>query len=211
MSRPRLLGQRATFFNLLSRRALLMVVVAGLLLVFAFAAPLWPPESSVRLAIFWLSALLIGLCVAGRTWAVLYIDGHKYVDLVTEGPYSVSRNPLYLFSFFGAAGAGAASGSLVLGVISLLATYGVFYALVRKEEDVLLELHGEAYSAYCQTVPRFWPRVGNWKPVPWVHVRPQKVVATFLEALLLVLVYPAFFVIGTGQVSGWLPVLIRLP
>ena len=43
---------------------------------------------------------MILICILGRTWATLYIGGQKQRELVTKGPYSVVRNPLYLFTLF---------------------------------------------------------------------------------------------------------------
>ena len=54
---------------------------------------------------------------ARPTWSSLYIAGRKGRELVTVGPYSTCRNPLYFFSIVGAAGMGAQSGSLTLGLI----------------------------------------------------------------------------------------------
>lgn len=204
-------GQRAVFFNLFSRRAFLALAVTILFLLAAFTAPRWPAGGSVSRLVFWLSLAGIAAGVIGRTWSILYIDGHKLFDLVTGGPYSISRNPLYLFSFFGAAGAGLASGSLTMGALALGLTYAVFYALVRQEETALLERHGEPYAAYCRAVPRFWPRLANWQGVEWVNIRPRKVVATFLEALVFAAAFPAFYLLQWAQSAGLIPVLLRLP
>ena len=42
--------------------------------------------------------VLILVCILGRTWCTLYIGGLKKRELVTAGPYSVVRNPLYVFT-----------------------------------------------------------------------------------------------------------------
>lgn len=206
----KLMGRRAVFFNRISRRALLTVAALILITLALFVAPRLTGEGLEDELIATFSVLFICIAVLGRTWAILYIDGDKYYNLVTDGPYSLCRNPLYTFTFFGAAGAGAASGSIILAALTLLVTAVVFYALVLKEETILLERHGTAYADYCERVNRFLPTFSNWKSVEWVRIRPAAVVATFFEALLIALAYPAFFLIDWAQQAGWLPVLLKL-
>ena len=70
---------------------------------------------------------LIAVCIIGRAWCSLYIGGRKTAEIVDRGPYSISRNPLYVFSFMGAFGMGALTGSLTIALLFLLIafTYGI--------------------------------------------------------------------------------------
>lgn len=93
-----------------------------------------------------------------RFWATLYIGGRKTHTLACDGPYSVTRNPLYLGTFLL-----WLSGALFFKSVSLLVgvVAGIlFYALatVPHEEQVLRQSLGAAYGEYCRRVPRFWPR-----------------------------------------------------
>jgi protein-S-isoprenylcysteine O-methyltransferase Ste14 len=81
---------------------------------------------------------VIAVCIVGRAWCSLYIGGRKKAEIVDRGPYSVSRNPLYVFSFIGAFGMGAQTGSITLALLFLVLTVAVFYATVRREEAWLL-------------------------------------------------------------------------
>lgn len=54
--------------------------------------------------LFLLGLLLVGVATVGRLWCSLYISGHENSELITTGPYSLSRNPLYFFSLPGFAG-----------------------------------------------------------------------------------------------------------
>ena len=42
--------------------------------------------------------VLVTLGGFGRLWASLYVEGFKTKTLITEGPYSMVRNPLYFFT-----------------------------------------------------------------------------------------------------------------
>ena len=155
--------------------------------------------------------VLILLCILGRTWCTLYIGGCKKRELVRKGPYSVVRNPLYVFTVVGTAGVGTQSGSitnaLVFGAASLL----IFYFVVLQEERFLAAAFPDAFAAYAARVPRFWPRPSLWEDAGELVVKPYLVRRTFLDASLLLLAIPISDLIDRGQYLGWLPVLFYLP
>jgi protein-S-isoprenylcysteine O-methyltransferase Ste14 len=155
-------------------------------------------------------ALLI-VYILGRVWCSLYIGGHKIRELITNGPYSVVRNPLYVFSFIGAAGVGAQSGSVTLTVLFLVAAIVVFSILVRREEKVLLEVHGEGYAAYLKSTPRFIPNPGLWWDRPSLDVVPTRVARTFADGLVFLLAIPIAEGLEFLQRAHILPVLANLP
>ena len=96
---------------------------------------------------------LLGALV--RLWAAGHID--KGRALATEGPYALTRNPLYLGSFF------MALGVILAGqVYWLLLPFGAFYLLVyfpvmKREEQELAQGYGEAFLQYARRVPMFLP------------------------------------------------------
>ena len=64
-------------------------------------------------------AVVALVCIVGRAWCSLYIGGRKKAEIVDRGPYSISRNPLYVFSFMGAFGVGAQTGSVTLACMPM--------------------------------------------------------------------------------------------
>jgi protein-S-isoprenylcysteine O-methyltransferase Ste14 len=79
-------------------------------------------------------------------------------ELLTEGPYRYSRNPMSLGAILAYLGLAVAAGTmagtvLVLGPAVLLVVY-----LKRLEEGELAERFGEAYLAYRRDVPFMLPR-----------------------------------------------------
>lgn len=115
-----------------------------------------------------------GAFVAGltfRLWPTLYVGGRKTSTLVTQGPYSVCRNPLYVGSlllwisiglFLKSVTFAAALGAVILCYI---------WATVPIEEGKLRARHGQAYDAYCRQFPRFWPRFRLFHTSECVEVR----------------------------------------
>lgn len=204
-------GADTTWLQAVQRRrkwALLALLVAaiGALLV---TESRWPSGSLAHETIEYIGIGLLLLCVLGRAWCTIYIGGRKKAVIVQDGPYSVTRNPLYVFSFIGAAGVGAAAGSVVAMALAALACYAVFAVVVQKEETFLADKFGAAYDDYCQRVPRFWPRFSIWKDVETVETSPRLVLTSFADGLFFFLAIPLVEGIEYLHEIGYLPMLLR--
>ena len=135
------------------------VFVAVLLILLFIGGSRWedtfPMVSSV---LFWAGCVLVGIASLGRLWCSLYIAGYKEKQLITAGPYSICRNPLYFFSMIGGVGVGLASETLTIPAV-IAAAFALYYpAIVHYEEGNLRRLHGELYDAYVRRTPQFWPK-----------------------------------------------------
>jgi protein-S-isoprenylcysteine O-methyltransferase Ste14 len=78
--------------------------------------------------------------------------------LVMRGPYHLVRNPMYIGAAIAVSGA-----ALFYNSVALLGYAGVFLLMthllvVGYEEPTLRRTFGEAYTAYCRNVGRWWPR-----------------------------------------------------
>ncbi|MDP1777009.1 MAG: isoprenylcysteine carboxylmethyltransferase family protein [Brevundimonas sp.] len=151
------------------------------------------------------------LSIVGRAWCSLYIGGRKKAEIVDRGPYSISRNPLYVFSYIGAFGIGAQSGSVTIGLGFVLAAMAVFYMTVRREEAFLEREFGAVYIAYKARTPRFWPRFSLWRDEDQLTIRPSLFVTTIRDGLVFLLAIPVFELIDAGQATGWLHIAAHLP
>ena len=151
------------------------------------------------------------LAIVGRAWCSLYIGGRKKSEIVDRGPYSISRNPLYVFSFIGAFGIGAQSGSVTIGLAFVLAAMAVFHLTVQREEAFLEREFGAVYAAYKARTPRFWPRFSLWRDEEELTIRPILFVTTIRDGLVFLLAIPLFELIDAGQAAHWLRVVAYLP
>ncbi|MFN3350192.1 methyltransferase family protein [Pseudorhodoplanes sp.] len=193
------------------RKIVLYIVVALGVFVFAVTASVYPSGRTVHEMIEWLGIVLIVACILGRTWASLYIGGRKIEEFVQTGPYSVMRNPLYFFSFLGAAGVGMQVGSIALGLICAGLAWLVFHVVVLQEEQVLAGRYGASYRDYLARVPRFLPKPSLWHDEPTLTIRPPRVLMTFADALVFLLAVPLAELFEHLQDTGLIPVLLRLP
>lgn len=108
-------------------------------------------------AMFLVGIVLAAIGMVGRIWCLTYSSGYKSSELVTQGPYSVSRNPLYFFSFVGLVGIGLATETITL-TLALIAFFVLVYpAVIAGEEEFLRGKFGEPYAEYCRRTPRFFP------------------------------------------------------
>jgi protein-S-isoprenylcysteine O-methyltransferase Ste14 len=149
--------------------------------------------------------------IVGRAWCSLYIGGRKKAEIVDRGPYSISRNPLYVFSFFGAFGMGAQTGSLTIAGLFVVAAFIVFLLTVQREEAFLSREFGAVYAAYRARVPRFGPHFSLWRDERELTIRPAFFLLTIRDGLIFLLALPIFELIDMGQAQGWLRVFAHLP
>lgn len=91
--------------------------------------------------------------------------------LVTNGPYGYLRNPMYMGNIFIYMGASIFSGAwLPLMLYLVILFFSIQYSLtVQYEESCLIDVHGDKYLDYKETVPRFYPRLS-----PYPHKSKEK-------------------------------------
>lgn len=193
------------------RKLWLRVAVAITILVLPFVKSRWPDGTPFHEMLEQIGFALIAACVLGRAWCTLYIGGRKAHELVELGPYSIMRNPLYVFSFIGALGLGMQSGSITIGLIFLAAAMAVFIPVVYREEEILAAMFGEPFAAYRARVPRFWPRITGWQDAKLVSFAPTLLYTTLRDGLVFVCVAPVFELIDTLQAWHVLPTIAALP
>lgn len=97
--------------------------------------------------------ILIGQSI--RIWSSGHI--HKNQILTVTGPYSLSRNPLYVGSFILGAGFMMAMGVILLAIVFLVFYVTVYWFTIRWEEEKLAGEFPDAWEAYKGSVPRFIP------------------------------------------------------
>jgi len=92
----------------------------------------------------------------GEQWslAARVVEGHK---LVTQGPYSVVRNPIYT-GMFGMLLATALAVSHWIGLLFAILMFGIGTAIrVHSEEKLLREMFGIDFDDYANKVPAVIP------------------------------------------------------
>ncbi|BCM16448.1 methyltransferase family protein [Mesorhizobium sp. J8] len=193
------------------RRIVLAVLVVVLFAALLFGQSSFPPDTPVHETIEMFGVLLIFLGIVGRLWSTLYIGGRKSAEVVTGGPYSITRNPLYLFSTVAAAGVGAQIGSFSGIILFALLCAGAFHIVILREERYLKEVLGAPYKTYLAKVPRFFPNLRLYQEGDTGSFKPRLLLNTLLDGLVFLVALPAFELIDGMQQSGMLPVWFTLP
>jgi protein-S-isoprenylcysteine O-methyltransferase Ste14 len=121
-------------------------VVAAVFLV--FARPTWH-------TLAWsLLLVLPGLWLRG--YAAGYVK--KNAELTRTGPYSYTRNPLYLGSMGIAFGFAVAAGKIWLGLLLVVMFLAIYVPTILSEETFLRSAF-PSFEEYARRVPRLLPRL----------------------------------------------------
>jgi protein-S-isoprenylcysteine O-methyltransferase Ste14 len=137
-----------------------------------------------------LGVFLIIACVLGRFWAILYVGRHKNRGVVTDGPYSITRNPLYLFSTLGAFGVGLMFGKLSLALLLGGGVFALLYFTARREAEFLAAEFGPAYADYAARVPMFLPDIRLFTTAPTVEISTGALRRNLLDAFVFLSAIP---------------------
>lgn len=121
----------------------------------------------------WLSAAISILFVSTgellRIWSVGYAGGTTRAtalgaarDLVTTGPYSCVRNPLYLGNLILSLGITIFANVHWLIPVLIIGYFIQYLPIISVEEIYLLDSCGIVYEQYKSQVPRFFPRMRSY-------------------------------------------------
>ena len=96
----------------------------------------------------------------GDDWRI-GVDESERTGLVTQGPFSVVRNPIYtgMIPFFFGIALLSPTVVTLAGAVLVLIALELQTRLV--EEPWMLKLHGDEYAAYAARVGRFLPLLGR--------------------------------------------------
>ena len=187
------------------RIAILRGTFILLLPLIAFAGSAWSTQPLLTALLFLAGLFLVIAAVLGRFWAILYIGGRKNQAIMQDGPYSICRHPLYLFSTIGAVGFGLMLGSLVLMVVIGGVTFLILSSTADREETFLREKFGPAYDTYAARVPRILPRPGLFTTAPQVTFSVATLRENFYDALVFLGFIPLAIGLNLLKDSGLIP------
>lgn len=166
--------------------------------------------SHIDALLFAAGCILVGISAVGRLWCTLYIAGMKTKTLVTEGPYSLCRNPLYFFSMLGMLGVGLVTKTLTIPAL-LLVCFALYYPRVMRSEGVrMATLHGEDYVRYHERVNAFLPSRRAFTEPEKVLVDARKYRRAMTDVLWFVWLVGFFEIAEALRDVGILPTLFRL-
>lgn len=139
----------------------LALAVAGLFAQLFVPLPwLGSPAADLLMPIGMIVAVA-GLALVGAALAIMRRVGttvlpeHQSTHLVTNGPFAISRNPIYVGFAAIVVAAGLLLGNLWLFAAALLASLIVDRLVIRREEEMLSARFGKKYRDYARKVRRW--------------------------------------------------------
>lgn len=108
--------------------------------------------------------LFVMVCILGRIYSTAFLGGYKANTIISHGPFSIVRNPLYIFSFSGVLGLSILSNNILILALVPLMFVLIYYPVVVREEKYLAKHFGDVYLEYCENVNRVIPSFKDYKP-----------------------------------------------
>ena len=144
-----------------------------------------------------------------RLSAVRYAGGRTRTtkvganSLCTSGPYSRTRNPLYIGNVFIYSGMVLLSGGMYMfQLLAVVILYFIFQysMIISLEEETLSTVFGQDYSKYKRNVPRIIPLIIPWdsksklKPAPILKtLKTEKRTLQNIFLLVFIIIFKPYF------------------
>jgi protein-S-isoprenylcysteine O-methyltransferase Ste14 len=188
-----------------------IVIIAPFAAAGLFSSPLVLVESWYHCCLETAGWVLFLAGALLRWWATLYIGGRKYHQLVSEGPYSICRNPLYLGTFFLCLSIPLYLGTLTFAV-GLAVASAVYLSITVPVEEANLRGHlGPAFDEYCRRTPRFIPHLFRYRSARYVEVDTHGLLAEAWRASRYLWIPAICEIIAYARDEAWWPHHWHLP
>lgn len=129
-------------------------------------------NDKITFLLFLMGIILVAVASLGRMWCSLYIAGYKNNKLITQGPYSVCRHPLYLFSLIGVVGVGFATETFSFPIVFMIFFASYYGFVIKSEENRLKILFPGEFEEYAKKVPAFFPKLSIFVEPESYNVKP---------------------------------------
>jgi protein-S-isoprenylcysteine O-methyltransferase Ste14 len=193
-------------------RIIVSRIFAGFLFfLVCFSNSPWEAKAPMVASILlFLGAVLVGIASIGRLWCSVYIAGYKTGSLVTQGPYSMCRNPLYFFSLLGAIGVGLASETFLIPLLILIAFTAYYPFVIKSEEEEMIKIHKSNFETYLKNVPAFFPKISLLKEPAQYTVKPIIFRQHMFDTLFFIWLFGLLAVIQELHESKLIPLLFNI-
>jgi protein-S-isoprenylcysteine O-methyltransferase Ste14 len=172
---------------------------------------IWNEEGLINLSLEVSAFTLVAIAAVGRIWVSAFMAGRKNQELVVDGPYSIVRNPLYLFSLLGFVGGGLAFEQFTFGALFGLLFLATHLPAIFGEERFLREKFGKPFENYMRSVPRLLPRSLNFSCPKECVFNPSVYSRAVVDSSLIMSMFLLAHVIEWGHLHHVLPVYLCLP
>jgi protein-S-isoprenylcysteine O-methyltransferase Ste14 len=178
--------------------------------VAVFVRPSWQTESTTAFVIEIIGYFLLLLGLTIRIWCTFYIGGRKNIELVTTGPYSICRNPLYIGTFILTIGVGLCFENLLILLLALVIIIPVHMIVIQMEDTHLEAVFGEQYQIYKQKVSKFLPNFSNYSSPDVLKVNVRAIRQIAIDAVGVLLLPEIEDLLELLHRQGIIPVLWHL-
>ncbi|MCJ7544616.1 MAG: isoprenylcysteine carboxylmethyltransferase family protein [Phycisphaerae bacterium] len=194
-----------------ARVVLLRLAFLPIVFVAVFVRPSWHLDSTRAFLVETAGYLFLMLGLSVRIWSILYVGGRKSQVLVTDGPYSLCRNPLYVGTLLLTVGAGLCFENLLMLGTMLATVVPAHVASARLEAAHLAAKFPLEYPPYARAVPAFWPRLKNYRSRETLIVSARAIGRIAIDTAGVILIPEIEDILELLHQHGILPVLWFFP